>query len=139
MTTKIWLVLLLGLVVYAPPAPANAAPADSAGGLRNLTGLPAYPNLNNAVMDGVYRTDTLGHWCMRFWSDTTDSLAAVESWYRKNLYRASETDLSHDTTYAIYSSLNGIKLAMGIDYVAVYRASRQSPTTIDLYRCSPRN
>jgi hypothetical protein len=103
----------------------------------NLTGLPAYPNLNRAVMDGTFKTDTLGHWCMRFWADTSDSLPEVASWYRKILIGSSEIDLTHDKTYKNYSGIVGVKIVLGIDYVVVYKASSQASTTIDLYRCSP--
>lgn len=115
----------------------SAAPLAMPQDVRNLTGLPAYPHLNSAVMDGVYRTDTLGHWCMRFWASASDTLPAVEAWYRKNLLGASEIDLTHDTTYKKYVGLAGIKLVTGIDYVVVYKTSSQAPTSIDLYRCSP--
>jgi hypothetical protein len=88
-------------------------------------------------MDGVFRTDTLGHWCMRFWASASDSLPVVEAWYRKILIGASEIDLSKDTTYKNFAGLAGIKLAQGIDYVIVYKTTGQAPTSIDLYRCSP--
>jgi len=104
---------------------------------RNLTGLPAYPNLTSAVMDGTFKTDTLGHWCMRFWADTADSLTTVEAWYRKALIGSSEIDLTHDKNYKNYSGVVGVKIVLGIDYVVVYKTSRQAPTAIDLYRCSP--
>lgn len=103
----------------------------------NLTGLPAYPSLDNAVMEDVARTDTLGRWCMRFWSQTSDPLEKVEAWYRKTLVGASETDLRNDKTYQNYTELAGVKFSMDIDSVAVYKVSKQAPTTIDLYRCSP--
>jgi len=103
----------------------------------NLTGLPSYPNINSAFMDGVVRTDALGRWCAHFSASTGDPLERVESWYRKALLKASETNLEHDSTYAKYVSLNGIKLNLGVDYVAVYKISSQAPTTIDLYRCAP--
>jgi hypothetical protein len=118
-------------LVFAP----QALCADT----RNLTGLPAYPNLTSAVMDGTFKTDTLGHWCMRFWADTADSLTTVEAWYRKALIGASEIDLTHDKTYKNYSGVLGVKIVLGIDYVVVYKTSRQAPTSIDLYRCSPIN
>jgi hypothetical protein len=101
----------------------------------NLTGLPAYPNLAKAVMDDVYRTEALGRWCARFTATTTDSLGAVEDWYRKTLVRASETDLAHDERFKDYPRLSGIKLALGIDYVALYRLNNE-PTVIELHRCS---
>jgi hypothetical protein len=103
----------------------------------NLTGLPAYPNLTRAVMDGTFKTDTLGHWCMRFWADTTDPLSTVEAWYRRALLGSSEVDLTHDKTYRNYSGLVGVKIVLGIDYVVVYKTSSHAATSIDLYRCSP--
>ena len=124
--------LLLGFAVAAALCGAAAgAPAS----IPNLTGLPAYPNLSKAAMDDVYRTEALGRWCARFTATTTDSLRAVEDWYRKTLVRASETDLAHDERFNVYPSLSGIKLALGIDYVALYRLANQ-PTVIELHRCS---
>jgi hypothetical protein len=117
------------LFVFAP----HALSADTS----NLTGLPAYPNLTRAIMDGTFKTDTLGHWCMRFWADTSDSLTAVEAWYRKALIGSSEIDLTHDKTYKNYSGVVGVKIVLGIDYVVVYKTSSQASTSIDLYRCSP--
>jgi hypothetical protein len=113
------------------------APAVRSADTGNLTGLPAYPNLTSAVMDGTFKTDTLGHWCMRFWADTADSLTTVEAWYRKALIGSSEIDLTHDKAYKNYSGLVGVKIVLGIDYVVVYKTSSQAPTSIDLYRCSP--
>jgi hypothetical protein len=113
------------------------APRATAADTRNLTGLPAYPNLSRAVMDGTFKTDTLGHWCMRFWSDTSDSLSTVEAWYRKTLIGSSEIDLARDKNYKNYLGLIGVKIVLGIDYVVVYRTSSQALTSIDLYRCSP--
>jgi hypothetical protein len=115
----------------------TAAPLAMPQDVRNLTGLPTYPNLSSAVMDGVFRTDTLGHWCMRFWASASDSLTVVEAWYQKNLTGASEIDLASDTTYKNYAGLAGIKLVTGINYVVVYKTTSQAPTSIDLYRCSP--
>lgn len=116
------------LLVCVPPLCANTL---------NLTGLPAYPNLSGAIMDGTFKTDTLGHWCMRFWADTSDSINTVEAWYRKALVGSSEIDLTHDKNYKKYSGVVGVKIVLGIDYVVVYKTSGQAPTSIDLYRCSP--
>jgi hypothetical protein len=113
------------------------APAPVSADIRNLTGLPAYPNLDSAIMDGTFKTDTLGHWCMRFWADTADSLTTVEAWYRKALTGSTEIDLSHDKNYKNYRGLVGVKIVRGIDYVVVYKTSSQASTSIDLYRCSP--
>jgi hypothetical protein len=113
-----------------------AAPVQSAD-TRNLTGLPAYPNLTSALMDSVFRTDTLGHWCMRFCAATSDPLPVVESWYKKSMTGLSEVDLRQDKTYKNYPGVFGVKLVSGIDYVVVYKTGSDAPTSIDLYRCSP--
>lgn len=128
---------LLAAQLLAAAMPANSADTGDTRQTRNLTGLPAYPNLSSAVMDSVFRTDTLGHWCMRFWAATSDSLPVVESWYKKAMRGSSEIDLSHDKTYKNYAGVVGVKLALGIDYVVLYKTAAQAPTSIDLYRCSP--
>jgi hypothetical protein len=110
------------------------APAQS---VYNLTGLPLYPNLSRAKMDGAAKTDALGHWCSRLAAETFDRLDVVQGWYRKALVNASETDLSHDERYKSLIMLSGIKLALGIDYVTIYRIANQTTTSIELYRCSP--
>jgi hypothetical protein len=107
---------------------------NAGAGIDNLTGLPAYPNLSSGTMDKVFRTEALGRWCARFVGTSSDSLSAVESWYRKTLLRASETDLANDSQYRALSTLSGIKLALGVDYVAVYRIDAQQ-TYIELHRC----
>ena len=114
----------------------SPASIGSAEGVYNLTGLPVYPNLSRAKMDGVVKTDAVGHWCARFSAETFDRLEVVEDWYRKVLVGASETDLNHDERYRIFVNLVGIKLAMGIDSVTVYKAANQSTTSIELFRCS---
>lgn len=124
-----WVIGVLCLALAAVRAPA-AEPS-------NLTGLPAYPNLSNPVMDRLSHTDGLGRWCTRFSANTGDSLEAVTAWYRKILATASETDLTHDRRYGGYLQLAGVKLAVGIDYVAVYKTFSQAPTSIELFRCSP--
>jgi hypothetical protein len=124
--------LVLGIAIaVALWGDATGAPASIA----NLTGLPAYPNLSRAAMDEVYWTEALGRRCARFTATTTDSLRAVEDWYRKSLVRASETDLARDERFSVYPGLSGIKLVLGIDYIALYRLANQ-PTVIELHRCS---
>jgi hypothetical protein len=112
-----------------------ATPPAGAATIKNLTGLPAYPNLDRAVMDNVLRTEEYGRWCARFTATTTDSLDTVEDWYRRTLLRPSETDLTRDQRFSPYRSLSGVKLAVGRDYVALYRFPNQ-PTVIELHRCS---
>jgi hypothetical protein len=115
-------------------AAASIALADD---VYNLTGLPVYPRLSRAKMDNVARTDAVGHRCTRFAAETFDSLEIVEAWYRKALVGASETDLNHDERYKIYQGLLGIKLAVGVDSVTVFKTANQSTTSIELFRCSP--
>jgi hypothetical protein len=113
-------------------------PAESPGGthvVANLTGLPLFPYLNRAAMDPVARTDTLGRWCSRFAGETTYPLDKVEAWYRTALLRASETDLTNDDRYKSFVALAGIKLAVGINYVTVFRVANGAATSIELFHC----
>jgi hypothetical protein len=103
--------------------------------VENLTGLPAYPNLTAGTMDRNFHTEALGRWCARFAGTTGDALSTVEAWYRKSLLRASETDLAQDGEFRRLGTLSGIKLALGLDYVAIYRLDAQQ-TFIELHRCS---
>jgi hypothetical protein len=115
---------------------ASVGSTASAKDVDNLTGLPVYPNLSDAQMDGVAKTDALGHWCIRFAAETFDRLDVVEAWYRKALGHATETDLNHDERYKTYNQLSGIKFALGVDSVTVFRTADKSTTTIELFRCS---
>ena len=105
--------------------------------VRNLTGLPIYPNLTRAWMEDRLRTDYFGHWCMHLSATTSDSLSAVEGWYRRALRTASETDLRRDGAYGDDAGLDGIKLSMNIDSIAVYKTFQGPTTSIDLTRCRP--
>jgi hypothetical protein len=130
--------IFIGLAICAwPLLVAVAAAAVESQEVYNLTGLPAYPNLSSAKMDEVWKTDTLGRWCARFAGTSSDRLEVVEAWYRKVLVGASETDLKNDPKYAGPLNLSGIKLALGVDSVTVFRMASQSPTSIELFRCSP--
>src|ERR1700677_1517301 len=112
-----------------------ALPTASTAVTSNLTGLPTYPHLDKAAMDDTWRTESLGRWCAKFTGVTSDSLEAVEGWYRQTLdRRASETDLTRDERFKGYPTLSGIKLVLGVDYVALYRIPNQ-PTIIELHRC----
>lgn len=104
---------------------------------QNVTGLPVFPSLSWAAMDKVSKTGPLGRWCSRFAARTSDSLDKVEAWYRKALVNASETDLADDDRYKPLPGLIGIKLALGIDYVTVFRSAAQPGTAIELFKCSP--
>lgn len=109
-----------------------AMPAD----VHNPTGLPVYPNIDNARLDDRLKTDDLGRWCIRLSARSLDSLETVENWYRHALSTASETDLRHDGDYeSSYVELDGIKLTMNLAFVAVYKASKGAATSIDIVRC----
>jgi hypothetical protein len=114
----------------------STAPNALAREVYNLTGLPVYPYLTTADMDDVARTDTMGHWCTRFTAEASAPLEVVEDWYRKALVNASETNLRNDQRYRDYSNLTGIKLAVGVDYVTVFRTGNQPTTSIELFKCS---
>ncbi|MEP6548137.1 MAG: hypothetical protein ABJD53_11785 [Gammaproteobacteria bacterium] len=128
-----------GLVILPAFSLVVGAVLASAAEVTNVTGLPAYPNLQTAKMDERTRTDRLGRQCAHFAATSFDPLALVEIWYRKNLSGASETDLHNDENYSNPSKVSGIKLAIGIDYVIIYRVPNQSFTAIELFRCSPRS
>lgn len=117
--------------------PAIAAAPAVGYSVRNLTGLPVFPSLSRAAMDKVSKTDTLGRWCSRFAAETSYPLDKVEAWYRKTLVNASETNLAEDDRYKPLPGLSGIKLALGIDYVTVFRVAGQTGTSIELFKCSP--
>jgi hypothetical protein len=114
----------------------STAPNALAREVYNLTGLPVYPYLTTADMDDVARTDTMGHWCTRFTAQASAPLEVVEDWYRKALVNASETNLRNDQRYRDYLNLTGIKLAVGVDYVTVFRTGNQPTTSIELFKCS---
>ena len=103
----------------------------------NRTGLPVFPSLSAAAMDTLSKTDKFGRWCSRFAAETQYPLDQVEAWYRKALVNSSETNLAEDGNYQRYRGLTGIKLALGVDYVTVFRIAGQGTTSIELYKCSP--
>src|SRR5271170_4033188 len=110
-------------VAYALPLMTGASLATPAD-VHNPTGLPVYPNIDNARLDDQLRTDDLGRWCIHLSARSLDSLATVENWYRHALSTASETDLRNDRDYERSSvGLAGIKLTMDLAFVAVYKAS----------------
>jgi hypothetical protein len=113
----------------------GAVPNARSKDVYNLTGLPVYPYLTGADMDSVARTDTMGHWCIRFTAQASAPLEVVEEWYRKALVNASETNLRNDERYKDYVNLTGIKLAAGLDSVTVFRTGNQSTTLIELFKC----
>jgi hypothetical protein len=124
----------LGAHAQTRAAQSNAAQTYP---VANSTGLPLFPYLNRGAMDQLTHTDTMGHWCSRFAGETSYPLEKVQAWYRAAMLRASETDLTNDDRYKPYTALAGIKLALGIDYVTVFRVAGGAATSIELYRCSP--
>jgi hypothetical protein len=126
--------LLSRFAAVAAAACFCGAAAAPAAVTQNLTGLPTYPHLTGAVMDDVWHTENLGRWCARFTGVTSDGLDAVEDWYRRTLRHASETDLTRDRRFQGSPELAGVKLALGVDYVALYRMPHQ-PTVIELHLC----
>jgi hypothetical protein len=122
-------------VIYALSLATRASIAVSAV-VNNPTGLPVYPNIDNARLDDRLRTDDLGRWCIHLSARSLDPLATVENWYRHALSTASETDLRNDGDYErSFVRLDGIKLTMNLAFVAVYKASNGAATSIDIVRC----
>ena len=58
-------------------------------------------------MDDTWRTESLGRWCARFTGVTAIPWTAVEDWYRRTLYRASELDLTRDERFKGYPDACG--------------------------------
>ncbi len=127
--------LVRALVGWLTLLAVGSAIAADRNPVANLTGLPLFPYLSRAAMDPLTRTDTLGRWCSRFAGETAYPLDKVEAWYRTALKRASETDLTNDRRYQRYTNLAGIKLALGIDYVTVFRVAGGAMTSIELFHC----
>ena len=120
--------------LYLTTRPLLAVPAV----VHNPTGLPVYPNIDNARLEDRLRSDDFGRWCIHLSARSLDSLPTVENWYRNALATASETDLRNDGDYErSYVELDGIKLTMNLAFVAVYKASKGAATSIDIVRCGP--
>jgi len=113
--------------------------ADAAGEAertdKNTTGLPTYPHVLSAIMDGVLR-NTLGRQCTHYAADSPDPLETVEAWYRKALPGAVESDVNKESIYGSYFKLTGIKLTRDNDFLTVYRMPAGSSTSIELFKCS---
>ena len=120
----------LALSVAAAVSPTSAANIDT-----NTTGLPTYPHLQSAMMDGVAR-NTLGHQCTHFAADSPDPLETVQTWYRHALPGAVESDVNKDSMYGSYFKLTGIRLTRGNDFLTIYRTANGSSTSIELFKCS---
>ena len=122
-------ICVLQLLSFTP----RAHSADT----RNLTGLPAYPNLSSCRHGrGISNRYT--------WPLVHAILGRYLGFARcrsrpgteKALIGSSEIDLTHDKTYKNFAGVVGVKIVLGIDYVVVYKTNSQAPTSIDLYRCS---
>jgi hypothetical protein len=102
---------------------------------RNTTGLPTYPHVSSAMMDGVPR-NTLGRQCIHYAADSPDPLETVEAWYRKALPGAMESDVNKDSIYGSYFKLTGIRLTRDNDFLTVYRMTSDNSTSIELFKCN---
>jgi hypothetical protein len=111
------------------------APVASLAADPNTTGLPSYPNEAKGWMDDTYRSIPNGQHCTHYSTNTTDSLAAVEAWYRKQLSGAKETDVNKDSLYGSNFKLEGIKLIRGNDIVTISKMANDTTTAIELFKC----
>jgi hypothetical protein len=114
-------------------APGTAGEAEKTD--KNTTGLPTYPHVSSAMMDGVLR-NTLGRQCTHYAADSPDPLETVEDWYRKALPGAVESDVNKDSIYGSYFKLTGIRLSRDNDFLTIYRMPAGSSTSIELFKCS---
>ena len=125
MRVPVAIALCLGLL----PALGVAADIDP-----NTTGLPTYPHVRRAVMDGVAR-NTLGRQCTHYAAESGDSLEKVEAWYRSALPGAVESDVNENSVYGSYFKLSGIRLTRGSDFLTVYTIHSGASTSIELFKC----
>jgi hypothetical protein len=101
----------------------------------NTTGLPTYPHDSGGTMDATYRSIPNGQHCIHYQTNTPDSLADVEAWYKKQLPSAKTGDVNKDSLYGSYFKLDGIKLLIGNDIVNIYRMANQKTTSIEIFKC----
>ena len=100
----------------------------------NTTGLPTYPHVRRAIMDPITR-NTLGRQCTHYAAESGDALETVETWYRKALPGAVESDVNENSIYGSYFRLTGIRLTQGDDFLTVYRLLSGASTSIELFKC----
>jgi hypothetical protein len=100
----------------------------------NATGLPTYPHGSGGKMDATYRSLPNGQHCIQYAADTTDALADVEAWYKKQLPDATVADINKNSLYGSFK-LDGIKLLVGNNIVNVYRMANQKTTSIEIFKC----
>lgn len=113
----------------------SMATSAAAGGQQNTTGLPTYPRDADGIMDPTFRSLPNGQHCISYMSNTSDSLNAVEDWYKKQLPNAKTDDINHNSLYGANFKLNGIKLLSGNDLINIYADTDRNKTTIELYKC----
>jgi|ERR1700722_1008751 len=101
----------------------------------NTTGLPTYPRDSGGTMDATYRSIPNGQHCIHYQTNTPDSLADVEAWYKKQLSSAKTDDVNKDSLYGSYFKLDGVKLLVGNDIVNIYRMADQKTTSIEIFKC----
>ena len=84
-------------------------------------------------MDDTWRTESLGRWCAKFTGVTSDSLGFGGGLVSPHAcIGPARLDLTRDERFKGYPALSGIKLVLGVDYVALYRMPNQ-PTIIELH------
>lgn len=111
---------MVGAVVTALPAQARNQP--------NKTGLPLYAHSIMGTQYDAFQDPSDGHWYTSYTAVvSSDSLEAVEAWYRHALPKATETPY-------LVGGKHGIVLNNGKDRVRVYQMGRNPGAVIELYQ-----
>jgi hypothetical protein len=118
---QIYLALAAMLVIAGPPG--LPARIRAQGNNRNDTGLPLYPKATTGsqypVRDGAHPAYLI------YTAQSSDSLEAVEDWYRNALPQAKETKDDNQLTH-------GIVLTNGKDKVLLYHLANGKAAVIEL-------
>lgn len=116
--------LLLALTALAGLMASSSAAAAQAN-QKNLTGLPAYPQLFNGTQYPASQTSK-GRYLI-YTAQSTDALETVEAWYRHALPKATEAKDDNNLTH-------GIVLTNGKDKVLVYRLGNSKSAVVELQK-----
>jgi hypothetical protein len=95
------------------------------GNKPNETGLPLYPKANTGTQYQASRDEHPAY--LIYTAQSSDSLEAVEDWYRHALPQAKETKDDNQLTH-------GIVLTKGKDKVLVYQLGKSKGAVIELQK-----
>ncbi len=123
---RIRMVVLASAVSFAGMA--SSALAAQANNEPNKTGLPLYAHTIMGTQYDAFRDPTDTHWYTSYTAVvSSDSLEAVEAWYRHALPKATETQY-------VDGGRHGIQLNNGKDRVRIYKMGKNPGAVIEMYK-----